>query len=204
MRAVIISAGTLDINFARGLIRNDDFIICADGGLASAGAMGMTPDFIVGDFDSFTGTPPQGENVLSLPCEKDYTDTHTAVLEAAERGADEILLLGASGTRLDHTLANIALLQAMRRLGIKGTLADANNTLFLADNFQVITGSVGDTVSLIPLTKVSGITLRGFKYPLNDAEIELFSPIWVSNELASERGEISFKSGILLVDIARD
>lgn len=204
-RAVIISAGTIsDYEFTKALIRDDDFIICADGGLNHALKMGVTPNLIVGDFDSFKGELPEGENVVSLPCEKDYTDTHTAVFEAKKRGAAEILLLGTSGTRLDHTIANIALLETMRRMGIRGKMIDKNNCLFLAEKHEIITGMPGTTVSLLPLLPVKGITMKGFKWSLKNADIELFNPIWVSNELTEEQAEISFDSGVLLVDLAND
>ncbi len=204
-RFVIISAGSIsDYKFTAALLRRDDFVICADGGLYHAEKMGIKPRLIVGDFDSYNGEAPEGAEILRLPREKDYTDTHTAVLEAKKRGAKEILLLGASGTRLDHTIANIALLEAMRRMGIRGEMADSHNKLFIAEKQSVISAPVGTTVSFLPLAPVSGLTLRGFRYPLTDADTELFNPIWVSNELSASRGEISYTSGVLLADIAND
>ncbi len=204
MRAVIISAGTIsDYAYAKSLIRDGDFIICADGGLRHAEAMGVSPDLCIGDFDSL-GTVPNICETLVLPQEKDYTDTHTAALEAKNRGAKELLLLGASGTRLDHTIANIGLLEAVRRLGMKAVLADKNNNLFIAESGQKIRVCDGESVSLIPLSEVRGVTLQGFKYPLTNADIELFNPIWVSNELSDAEGEITFADGVLLVDISRD
>lgn len=204
MKAVIIASGTIaDYEYAKKLISVGDYIICADGGLKHCNKMGFEPNLIVGDFDSL-GVTPTGSNVVELPCEKDYSDTCTAVLEAEKRGIKEVLILGGIGTRQDHVLANIGVLGFMKRRGMKGILADGNNTLFLAEKHQIVRGRAGDTVSLIPVYPVKGITLHGFKYPLENADIEIFDPIWLSNELAQGEGEIFFSEGELLVDLARD
>lgn len=203
-KAVIICAGTIeDYASARAEIGEKDFVICADGGLRHAAKMGVCPDVIVGDFDSY-GTVPEGENVVVLPCEKDYSDTYMAATEAEKRGYRELLLLGATGTRLDHVMANLALLEVLRRRGTRATIKDGHNSIFAAENRETITGKAGATVSLLPIYPVKGITLRGFKYPLNNAEIELIDTIWISNEVLSDEAEISFESGALLVDIAND
>lgn len=204
-RFVIICAGTIsDYEFAASLLRGNDFIICADGGLYHAERLGIKPRLIVGDFDSFEGALPDGTEILRLPREKDYSDTYTAVLEARKRGAKEILLLGATGTRLDHTVANIALLEIMRRGGIRGEIIDRSNRLFVVQKHDFITAPVGTTVSLLPLSPVTGLTLKGFKYPLDNADAELFNPIWISNELSAPQGEITYKDGVLIADIAKD
>ncbi len=204
MRAVIICAGTVsDYEYARSLISAEDFVICADGGLNHAQRMGIEPKLVIGDFDSYKGAPPSSD-VITLPCEKDYTDSYNALYQAKLHGAGEVLFIGASGSRLDHTIVNIALLKAAREMGIEAVMADKTNRLYLAKNREVITGEKGTTVSLIPLSPVSSITLRGFKYPLNNADIQLFNPIWVSNELAEERAEIEFREGTLLIDIVNE
>ncbi|MGN1098674.1 MAG: thiamine diphosphokinase [Clostridia bacterium] len=206
MRAVIISAGTIsDYDYVKSFINEDDYIVCADGGLAHCKNMGLKPDLIVGDFDSFKGTLPEdGAEIVTFPCEKDYTDTHTALLEAVNRGADEFLFIGTSGTRLDHTLSNIGLLETVRRMGFKGKLVDRNNIMYAAEKREIIHGKPGTNISFIPIEPVKGITLRGFKYPLNNADINLYETIWVSNVLEEETGIVTFDSGVLLVDISKD
>ncbi len=203
-KAVIICAGSVDDYAAAAKMARGRYVICADGGLYHAEKMGLAPDLIVGDFDSFTGEAPKGENVVALPREKDYSDTYTAALEAHKRGFDDLLFLAATGTRLDHVMANLGMLEPLRRLGVRAVIADGHNTLYLAENGEKISGPPGRTVSLVPLSPVAGLTLRGFKYPLENAKIELFRPIWISNELADEVGEITFDSGTLLIDIPKD
>lgn len=203
-KAVLICAGSIeDHASARAEISEGDFVICADGGLRHAEKMGISPDVIVGDFDSY-GTVPKGENVVVFPCEKDYSDTYMAAMEAEKRGYSELLLLGATGTRLDHVMANLSLLEVLRRRGMRAAIKDGHNRIFAANNRETIIGEAGTTVSLLPIYPVKGITLRGFKYPLNNAEIELIDPIWISNELLGGEAEISFESGVLLVNIAND
>ncbi len=203
---MIISAGTIsDYGYIKGLIKDTDFIVCADGGLDHCLNMGLKPDLIVGDFDSY-GRKPQGFDapVITYPVEKDFTDTNTALLEAAERGCDDFLLVGVSGTRLDHTLSNIGLLETARRMGFRAIFADSHNIMFSAQKHQLVHGRPGTNISLIPIEPVKGITLKGFKYPLENAEIDLYKTIWVSNVLACETGEITFEQGVLIVDISRD
>lgn len=206
MKAVIISAGSIaDYGYIKGFISAGDYIICADGGLEHCRRMGLKPDLIVGDFDSFKGELQSGEaEVVTLPAEKDYTDTHIALLEGIERGADEFLFIGGSGTRLDHTLANIGLLEAVRRKGYSAKLVDRNNIMFSAQKHEIIKGHAGMNISFIPIEPVTGLTLKGFKYPLHKADINLYETVWVSNVLAGETGEVSFDGGVLLVDISVD
>ena len=205
MRAVIISAGTVsDYGYSKGLVREDDFIVCADGGLAHCMNMGLKPSLAVGDFDSFTGEPPAGTEVIRLQPEKDYSDTHVAVAEALKRGFDELLMLGCTGTRLDHTISNIGMLEYLRRAGKKAVIADGHNYIFALEKHHIIHGRPGMSISFIPLEPVTGVTLKGFKYPLNKANIDIYRSIWLSNVLVSDEGEVSFDSGAIAADIYSD
>ena len=200
MRAVIISAGTIaDYDYIKKLINNDDYIICADGGFSHCLKMGIKPHFLVGDFDSFNGELPCDVETLRLQPEKDYSDTHVAVSLALERGYDELLLLGCTGSRLDHTLSNIGLLEDLRRMGKRAFLVDRCNLMYAAEKHQFIHAAPGTAVSFIPLQPVK--TLKGFKYPLDNADIDMYRSIWLSNVLEAKVGEVSFDSGVLVVDV---
>lgn len=204
MKAVIIAAGTIaDYKYAKNMISSEDYIICADGGLKHCNEMGIEPNLIVGDFDSL-GSVPTGSNVIEFPCEKDYSDAAMGIMEAEKRGIKDVMILGGTGTRLDHVAANIGILGFMKRRGMRGVIVDNHNILFLADNNHVIRGKAGDTVSLIPIYPVKNIVLKGFKYPLSHADIEMFNPIWLSNELVQSEAEIFFDEGEILVDLAKD
>lgn len=205
MRAVIISAGTVsDYGYTRGLVREDDFIVCADGGLKHCLGMKLKPNLIVGDFDSFSGEIPKDAEVIKLRPEKDYSDTHVAVTEAVDRGFDELLMLGCTGTRLDHTVSNIGMLEYLRRTGKKAAIADGHNYIFALEKRHIIHGRPGMNISFIPLEPVSGLTLKGFMYPLNKANIDIYRSIWLSNVLLSDTGEVTFENGAIAADIYRD
>ncbi|MCL5046484.1 MAG: thiamine diphosphokinase [Actinobacteria bacterium] len=129
-RAVVFANGRIgDYERLRGLIRDDDWIICADGGAGHALKMGLSPDVLIGDFDSLDGDIVEeisraGAEVLRVPTEKDQTDTQLALDLALSRGAREILVLGAIGDRLDHTMANILLLPKLAVHGANVTMVD--------------------------------------------------------------------------------
>jgi thiamine pyrophosphokinase len=208
MTAVIISHGKMeDFEFFKGIIKGCRPVICADGGAYYAKEMDIIPDVILGDFDSldsdtikgFTGT-----RLIRFPAKKDKTDTELAVDYAIEQGEKDILLLGSSGSRLDHTYANIALLKTMLDRGVSGQIINEHNRLFMMTDYARIEGK-GLQVSLIPFGgSVTGITLSGFEYPLDDATLELGSTRGISNIIENDFGEIYIKSGILLVAVTRD
>lgn len=158
-KAVIISAGSItDYSYTKAFIHKGDAVICADGGLVHAQKMGITPELTVGDFDSYQGAL-QGE-VRRFNPEKDYTDTHIAVTEALDRGYKEIVLLGATGTRLDHTLSNIGLLEYITQMGAKGTIVNENNIITVIRENTAIKNDGFKYVSIIPVGKAFGVTLK--------------------------------------------
>lgn len=208
MTAAIISHGEIeDLEFHKGIVEECDLVICADGGVIYAKKMGIAPDVIVGDFDScdieFVRSF-EGAEIIKFPSEKDKTDTELAVDYAIERGQKHILLLGSTGSRLDHTLANIGLLKTMLDRGVKGEIVNEKNRAFIVEERAKLRAK-GHYISLIPFAgDVSGITLRGFKYPLRDGTLRMGSSLGISNELVEEEGEIIVKKGFLLVVVARD
>lgn len=197
-KAVIISAGSItDYGYTKGFIDDGDFVICADGGLYHAEKMGIIPSLTVGDFDSYTGTVT-GE-VRRFNPEKDYTDTHIAVCEALECGYKEIVMLGASGTRLDHTLSNIGLLEYITERGATGYLINETNKITVINKDTVIKSEEGWHLSLIPIGTVKGVTLRGLKYSLDDYDLKFSESLAVSNEFTGEDAVIKIKEGSLIV-----
>jgi thiamine pyrophosphokinase len=204
----IVTGGELkDLAFLRSKIDTlkPAAIICADSGAAHLYALGMIPDAILGDMDSldpkilnyFEG---RGCNIIKYPEGKDETDTWLALDYAMRLVPDEIYLFAASGTRIDHTLANLSLLiQGMIR-NVPVKIVDAFCEIFLLKDKCVIEGEVGQTVSVLPFSgTVTGVTLKGFEFPLENAIMEPGMPYGVSNRLRSTRGTIEVRSGYLLV-----
>ncbi len=197
-KAVVICAGSIEnYEYIKSFINKDDFVICADGGVSHAKKMGVVPNLTVGDFDSYNGKLT-GE-VRRFKPEKDFTDSDIAVKAAIEKGYDEILLLGASGTRLDHTLANIGLLKYICEHGAKGTLIDENNIISVINSDTVVTREEGWHLSLIPIGRVEGLTLEDLKYTLEDYTLDFSQSLAVSNEFTDKDAIIKIKKGSLIV-----
>ncbi|PWM44230.1 MAG: thiamine diphosphokinase [Clostridiales bacterium] len=186
-------------------IKKNDFIICADSGAEYAWRCGATPSLFVGDCDSFSKNIADKFSCekIYLPEEKDCTDTYFAVQKALEKGADEIIICGGLGGRLDHTLGNIATLRHVKMSGKKGFLCNENTIVhYLCDNSKLLLpySSHCEYISLIALTESTGITLKNLKYPLENYTMKTDFPIGVSNEFVSQKDATVFmKNGEILV-----
>ncbi len=212
MRAVIFAAGQVsDYGRIRTLLGEVDLIICADGGVRHAVALDLTPDLVLGDFDSITPAllrevEERGIPILRVPWEKDQTDTELALREAIGRGAQEMILVGASGDRLDHTLSNVLLLPGMPA-GVQVSLVDDKNVVRLLrpGTAATVAGRPGEYLSLLPLTpEATGVSITGVKWPLADATLRWGESLGVSNQLAAPAATVSVRTGLLLVISARD
>ncbi len=181
------------------------FVIACDRGYAYARRCGIKPDLALGDFDSYTGPVEEGVPVLRLPAEKDDTDTMSALRLALDRGCSEITLVCALGGRLDHLLANLqAALFAARRGASLRILSADTEILSLREGSLRLPRREGWSLSVFAAEdRCRGVTLRGAKYPLEDAELTNDFPLGVSNEWAAEDAEISVREGTLLVLLCR-
>ena len=200
MRALVIANGSMsDYGFYKGL--DYPFVICADGGLRHARALGIEPDILIGDLDSadkaeVSKLPP--EKVLFDP-DPSKTDVELA-LEYIDRrfGKDclEILLLGAIGDRLDHTISNIHTISLYRQ---HVHMLDENNDISIIHDAVEFAGPIGATVSLLPLTsEVTGVRLSGLKYDLPEGRFYT-GFFGVSNVIVSNPVKISIESGKLVL-----
>jgi thiamine pyrophosphokinase len=208
MTAAVICHGEIkDYEFHRKLIEGCSLVICADGGVFHAKSMNIKPHVVLGDFDSCSrefAKTFEGVKVVKYPSEKNETDTELAVDYALSAGERHILLLGATGSRLDHTMANIGLLVSIAEKGGTGEIINENNRAFIIKDRAQVHGK-GTMVSLIPFGgDVKGVTLKGFKYPLTEFTLEMGTSRGISNLLEEEIGEISIKEGTLLAVLAKD
>ncbi|MBN2397958.1 MAG: thiamine diphosphokinase [Deltaproteobacteria bacterium] len=199
---VIDDAGFLADQIERAA---EPVIICTDGAAEIMRSIGKVPDLIVGDMDSVDEETlayfeSKGSRIVRYAAEKDETDTQIALERAFEMEPEGIRIYGALGGRIDHALANIALLVMCLKRGIDAKIVDGDCELFAIDGPCSIEGKQGDTISLLPLSsEVKGITLEGFEYPLNGAQMEIGVPYGISNRLTGVRGKIAVGSGHLLV-----
>jgi thiamine pyrophosphokinase len=205
-RIIIFANGELpDLNKARLLLRNDDYIICADGGTRPALALNAQPHLIIGDMDSAEKEQLQkfrNNNVLLelYPHNKDETDLELAINRAIELEPKQIIIIAALGGRLDHTLGNIALLADIRLSTFDIRLDDGLEEVFICRDQVEVHGRIGDIVSLIPWQgAVSDIQSRGLKWPLNQETLYPDKTRGISNEMLGEAASFSIGSGLLLV-----
>ena len=214
-RILIITGGAISIDFVREFLKDNkfDIIIAVDSGLISASRLKIPLQYIVGDFDS---VPPdlieryRKDNsviIKEFNPEKDATDTHIALNLGIELNGDEIVILGATGTRIDHMLANIHLLYLPLNKNIKASIIDEHNKIYMINKNTTLYKDkmFGPFDSLQPFTEtVKGITLRGFKYPLTDYTMYIGDSIGTSNEVVEEQADISLQDGILIIIEAKD
>lgn len=184
----------------RACLRPDDFYICCDSGLKHREGLGIVPDLVVGDFDSYED-PHLETETITLPCEKDDTDTVFAVKEALARGFQEFLLVGVIGGRLDHTLGNVSLLLMLHSRGMAAVAVDDYSEMEIVADRPV---QIGDRYAFFSLLNISGtaqgITIKNAKYPLEDAEITCEYQYGISNEVLPGRtAEVSVQRGRLLL-----
>lgn len=214
---LIVTGGRLDLAFARSFLERETFhkVIAVDGGLEAVRALGLTPDYVVGDFDTVE------EDVIeefrkasyivweSHKPEKNETDTELARNRALTLACDRIVFLGATGGRVDHLLGNLHLLYGCMEREVEAWIVDAWNKIYLVDQNRTFVRDQlwGKYVSFLPYTeKVTGITLKGFKYPLNKKNIKRGEEagLCISNEVEDEVGTLEFEEGVLVCVESRD
>lgn len=217
MHTLIISGGTIDIGFALGLLKKENFdhIIGVDGALEFCKEQNIIPTRIVGDFDTLDPeiltwyrTHTRIEIRQFNPV-KDATDTQIAIELAMELGSDRITLLGGTGTRLDHVLGNIQTLYLPFTKDIDCRMVDVHNRIRLVSGelHLKMEEQWGKYVSLIPFTTdVEGVDLIGFKYPLEKFCFTVLGTgsRGISNEITEEEAVIRMEKGIMILVESRD
>lgn len=213
MKTLIVSGGNVDILFLKELLKEKyDCIIAVDKGIEALHELNIKPNYIVGDLDSVNKDIINIYRNENIPIqehnpEKDYTDTELGIKLAISLKASKISLVGGIGTRLDHTLANIHILKHCLDNNIVCEILDTHNKVYLINhNVQIEKiKAFGKYISLIPLTtEVSGITLKGFKYPLKEYTLAIGRSLGISNEIEDDYADIVLKEGILIVIESKD
>ena len=200
---IVGGASIGDYRTVGAMLRQDDYVIYCDCGLRHMDGLGAEPDLIVGDFDSYSN-PEMGTVTIVLPCEKDDTDTVFAVKEAIKRGFEDFLLVGVVGERLDHTLGNVSILLMLDSEGKVGTIIDDYSEMEIVSDRCEMPCIIDDSYVYFSLINISGtargVTIRGAKYPLENAEITCEYQYGVSNEvLLGCTAEVSVGEGRLLL-----
>lgn len=209
MKALIIAGGNKPSSkLLKKEIKDCDLLIAADKGVEAYIENDITPDYALGDFDSIGEEFKEileNLNIEKFNPEKDYTDTEIAFLKAIELGATEIALLGVTGTRIDHVMANLGLLREGLRKNIKTYIIDDNNKIYLENKGTRLEKEFGDYISFQAFgCPVNNFSIKGSKYELLNHKLLIGDSLCVSNEFVDDYIEISFEKGEVLVIYSRD
>lgn len=200
-RCVIVGAAKIsNYEKIRSFLRPDDFYIICDGGLNHLEQLKISPDLIVGDFDSHENPNLKIETIV-LPHEKDDTDSVYALKTALNRGYKDFLFIGMLGQRFDHSLGNLSMLLKCHHENVKALMIDDYSEMEIVSKEEV---QIPDTYSYFSLLNISGtarrITIKNALYNLEDAEIPVTYQYGVSNEVPKGKtASVSVKEGVLLL-----
>ena len=180
-------------------IKDGDYLLAADGGLAHLEKLGLQPHGILGDFDSL-GYVPEGATVF--PVEKDDTDAMLAVRRGLALGYRRFVLYGSlDGPRLDHTIANFQTLAFLQSHGAHGYLVGKQYIATVIQKETVrFSAACHGIVSVFCMGRdARGVTIRGLKYEAENATLTSDFPLGVSNHFVGKEAEISVEEGQLLI-----
>lgn len=214
-RCLVMTGGCVNEAFVKVFLagRRYDMVVAVDAGLEILKKIGVVPDAIVGDLDTVDPSVLKeyaDRSDIRMEVhrpEKDETDTELALLTAAKSGCEEVDLLGALGGRMDHAIGNIQQLYQFYKQGVHVNIYDEKNRIYLLGKGKTFhrENLYGTYISFLPITeKVEGLTLKGFKYPLNRRTIFLGSSLCISNELSGDTGIMDLEKGILICVEAHD
>lgn len=202
---IIASSPEKDIEYIKSIYDNvcGLYVICADGGIEKADKLGIKVDLHIGDFDSSLSA--DNCNIIRHPCEKDWTDTESCIYKAIEIGANEIYLTGILGGRADHMMANL--------LGLFNADFDAAK-IYALDRYNIITKLESGKykmpegfkyMSIVPIDEMlENVTLKGVKYPLDNAVMYRYKSLGISNEVTENVADVVIGNGRGLLIFSKD
>lgn len=208
-KGIIISGGSLDTEFTLQILKeiHPEYVIGVDRGLTFLYHNQVMPTHIVGDFDS---VEPEiiayyKENtdipIREFDPVKDASDTEIAVRLAIELGVEHLWILGATGTRLDHVIANIQTLKIAHDARVKTYILDKNNRISLIEKEFCLgkNEQYGKYFSVFPLGEtIEKFSIVGAKYSLQNHTLCPSGSLCVSNEIEEEKIEITYPKGIVI------
>lgn len=211
MKALVISGGkppSQELIYEE--LKDSSLLIAVDSGANVLYNLGIAPDLILGDFDSIDKEvleyfKAKDADIVKYPPEKDFTDSEIAINLLIERNYHEIVLLGCTGSRMDHFLGNLGLLKKCLLCKVKATIKDDNNSIFITDRPLILKGKPKQIISFQAFgEEVSDFTIKNARYPLNNYNLKIGDPLTVSNEFIEGPMTIEFEKGYVLVIYAKD
>ncbi len=206
MKAYIFTGGEIFHQYIEEKPEEDDLVIAADAGYQNAKLMDAHINLLIGDFDSLGSIPDDVDEIFKLPAEKDVTDTQIAVDLAVERGANEIVIIGSTSGRLDHTLSTLAILEKYWEKRIPIYIVNGQNRVrYIRDSGFIVVRSQYKYFSVIAADeKVKGVTIEGGKYPLIKKTLLRNHQFAVSNEITKNCALITVKKGGVYIIESKD
>lgn len=215
MKVLIVLGGKLSDNFLKEMYETyqADHVIVADGALAAMDRTGLLFQSLVGDFDTIAPELlKKYEHRLGLYVErhipeKNETDSELAVRIAMKKKPTQIMILGATGGRMDHAIGNIHLMYQCMKQGIPCAIYDEWNKIQLIEKEAVLEKKTayGTYVSFLPFFEsAQNVTLKGFRYPLTHATLEKGTTLAISNEIEADKASVTVEKGILICIESKD
>ena len=211
MKILIFSGGKAPaLELFKKELSDNNMLICVDCGANYLHKNNIIPDILLGDFDSISKESlnffkSRGCSIITYPPEKDYTDSELALFEALKFNPSEITFLGCTGTRVDHMLGNLGLLDKCLKRGIKASIKDDNNKIILTNKSLKLIGKKGDIFSIHAYCdSINNLTIEGAKYPLNNYCLKLGDSITISNEFLDSDVYVRFSLGKALIIFSND
>ena len=215
-KAVIVSGGQIEEAITLSILKEQEgnWIIGVDKGMEFLYQHKIMPSYIVGDFDSVneeignyyrneTNVPIREFNPV-----KDASDTEIAIRLAMTLGCEEMLILGATGGRIDHLWANVQSLMIPFKAGVDAKILDGQNLIQLIGGGETHLkkeNAYGPYFSVFPLgEEIFNFNIEGAKYPLANHTLTPYDSLCVSNQFAEEEVVIRFPMGTVILMQTRD
>lgn len=178
--------------------KNENFYIFCDGGMIYQKKLGIKPNLIIGDFDSYSQKKlPKNAEIIKLPCEKDDTDVFFAAKEACRRGFTNFILFGLIGNRFDHSLVNISVLLYLKKQGKTAILVDDYSEMQIFGETPAEISSKFKYFSVLCIDgTLENVCIKNAKYPLENATITAEYQFGISNQvIPGKTAQVSAKKG---------
>lgn len=202
MNVLIVANGNIiNKSFYKKLIKNAGKIIAADGGADNCIKLGIRPDYVIGDFDSISKEARKKfRNILIHDNSQDNTDLEKAIALAKKLKCTRLTIIGAIGSRIDHTISNIV---SLLKINVPAEIFDETNSISVAEKEIELEGKKDDIVSVIPMSKVTGLSYKGLRWKLKNKNVDT-GWIGISNRMTGSKATIKLKSGKIIVIKSRD
>ncbi|MDR0287121.1 MAG: thiamine diphosphokinase [Clostridiales bacterium] len=213
LTALLLCGGRVaDYEECKKLLPKYEYVLCADSGARHLEKLGLKANFFMGDFDSVDPDlykslkSDKSVEMTEFDPEKDLTDSEIITQKALKLGCDTLFYIGAWGTRMDHSMANIMLTGEKAQLGINCVMTDGKNTFyFVKDRICFNKDFKGKMISIIPFTPVvKGVTAKGFYYPLFNKDMYKGSTYGVSNYMTDDNASIAITGGLAIVGVCSE